>query len=70
MSTFTVFGQTFTFTDEVGQSFRVKHPAFTDGRKDFRRGHTETPDGIKCWDNAATMVAKVERALAKVEVRV
>ena len=68
MNSFTVFGQTFTFTNTIDESFRVHHPSFPGGRKDFKRGHTKTLEGIDCWNNAASMVLKVEKALADAEV--
>ena len=69
MNTFTVYGQTFVFNGKIGQSFTVYHQSFLHkGRHNFFRGHT-VADGIECWEGAASMVAKIKRAVDYAEVR-
>ena len=69
MNTFTVYDQTFVFNGKVGQSFTVYHHSFLrKGRHNFFRGHT-VADGIECWEGAASMVAKIKRAVEYAEVR-
>ena len=69
MNTFTVYDQTFVFNGKVGQSFTVYHQSFLrKGRQNFFRGHT-VADDIECWEGAASMVAKIKRAVDYAEVR-
>ena len=69
MNTFNVYDQTFVFNGKVGQSFTVYHQSFLRGRRqNFFRGHT-VADGIECWEGAASMVAKIKRAVDYAEVR-
>ena len=68
MSGFSVFDQWFSFDGQPNQAFLVYHPLFRpDGRKYFYRGYTVAESGIECWDSAASMIKKVEKAFAKAE---